>query len=337
MNRTAPRRRIPRAAAGKHAERKDGIRAPRINHSEMTRSKRLQFDWAVMGLIALLAGCDSGFSPKAEFVPSLVTLCVLDPSAEVQVVRLARSYDAEIATPPEPLTPREIAAASVIVSDGGRKYAFRDTLVTLANGHSERIWISRDLRPQADRAYNLAVQVPDVDSISVGLQAPGRLFPAILFQGSADTSATLTVQPGVTSMIHPPYGYYYRLWIVVRPVQGGLERRKEVPAHIDFESGEWRYPSPARDREAKFVKSFIRQAHDELLNGDSAIFVKQLLVQAYALDQSFYAWYKTAQGFEDPLSMRIDRPNISFIEGGLGLFGAVIPDSARFNYNVYMR
>ncbi|MDH7515705.1 MAG: DUF4249 family protein [Bacteroidota bacterium] len=284
----------------------------------------------------LAGGCDTGFTPKTDFEPRLVVYAVLDPSAGCQVVRLARSYDAEITAPPVPLTSKEVASAAVSIECGGHEEVFHDTTVSLRGGGAERVWICRDLVPEADKQYTLRVTVDGFPAVATTIQAPGRLYPTIQFVSYADTSTVLTVQPGNAGMRHLPYGTYYRMWIVLRSVDGGVEKRAEVPISVDFVSGTRVFPSPTRNLTAAFPKNCIRVVHDELTGTDTTTYVKQILLQAYAMDSRFYMYYKTVRGFEDPRSIRIDHPNLSFVEGGYGVFGIVIPDSARFNYHTFI-
>ena len=54
---------------------------------------------------------------------------------------------------------------------------------------------------------------------------------------------------------------------------------------------------------------------------------------AYSLDQYLYSFFKLARGFDDPVSVRQDRPDITNVQNGVGIFGAVFPDSVRTRFS----
>ena len=109
--------------------------------------------------LLVLGACDDEFSPKSEFSERVVVLAALDPSADVQVVRLAMSYDADLGEPLIPLTEAEVHEAEVLLRGPGGTFFFHDTLYTTPDGPL-RVWISREFFPAAEKFYRLEVKVP---------------------------------------------------------------------------------------------------------------------------------------------------------------------------------
>ncbi len=54
---------------------------------------------------------------------------------------------------------------------------------------------------------------------------------------------------------------------------------------------------------------------------------KWMVLVVVQADQNLYRYFKTLQGYQDPLSIRLDQPTYSQIDGGVGLFGAYSSDS----------
>ena len=287
----------------------------------------------------LMAGCDNTFTPKGTFRPQLVVFCILDPGADMQVVRLAVSYDSEVSSNPVPLTPVEVDSAVVLVNDKKRGYAFTDTLIALPGGGQQRVWISRTLAPQSDVAYTLTVRVPGYDPVSVSALMPGKLYPWLKYEKPDTGYGRIRMMPGYANAQNPPYGYFYRMFVVFTRNDGGPpdETRMEVPASFDSETGEAVYAVPMRNSEVSIPVPNVWFAFNRLRGTDTVLVNKQLLVKAYAMDDHFYRYYKMVLGFDDPLTLRIDRPDLSFIPDGLGLFGMVNTDSMRFNFATYVK
>ena len=110
-----------------------------------------------------------------------------------------------------------------------------------------------------------------------------------------------------------------------------VEFRLEVPDGVDGTTGEYYYTKPTRSPDVIFHHNLILDTRARL--GDEAgVIGREILAVAYTMDDAFYAYYKTVRGFDDPVSVRQDKPNVSNIEGGIGVFGANVADSLRTIY-----
>jgi hypothetical protein len=50
------------------------------------------------------------------------------------------------------------------------------------------------------------------------------------------------------------------------------------------------------------------------------------------VDANLYTYYHIVNGFQDEITIRTDQPDISSIQGGVGMFGAMAVDTARISY-----
>ena len=290
-------------------------------------------------LLLLMAGCENSFTPKEDFVERVAVFSVLDPSNENQVVRLARSYDAELGEPLVPLTDSEITEAEVFVRDGGQTFRFSDTTVDCGDGVTRVVWISKELKPRYNRDYRLSVQIPGRGELTSATRSPDQMF-VFLESVRADTGLTyLRIRPGNSLPTNPPAGYYFRLWVAVQKEINGqaVEFRKEVPTGYDPATGEAVFPRPSRVSNQLYPKSLVTATYNQLVQANDVILQEDLVAQGYGMDRQFYNYYKVVRGFDDPVSMRLDNPDISFIEGGLGVFGVNLPDSTRVPYRRYIK
>jgi len=293
---------------------------------------------AVLVVLISLAACENDFSPKTDFQRRIAVFAVLNPEAEMQVVRVAYSYDAKLGVPPEALTEREVESATVRVRRGGVVYTFRDTVFLATDGSRVRAWISRDLQPLHEHEYRLEVSIPDAGEVHSTVLAPSRMYVAAERVPADTGDGYMRVHPGVAMWKMRPEAFYYRVWVGVQVRENGRisERRAEVPLRSDPMSGQWMYTVPQREAEQRLEIKYVRMLADSLAGADTVV-SRRVYVRGYVMDGNFYSYYKIVRGFDDPVSVRLDKPDISFIEGGLGVFGVLLPDSADYLYSRFVK
>ena len=288
-----------------------------------------------VGLLALvcLAGCDNSFTPKQDYTPRLVVYCVLDASLPYQLVRLESTYDAAGTNPKDPIGKRVITSAVVRVNTLKRSFLFTDTLVDNGQGGLKKVWISRDLLPTEGSVYTLTVDVPGNVPITATVQVPSKpyldIVPPILSAGKVGVE----LRAAVISSVAPPKGFYFRFFIVgqIWVANHWVEIRHEVPEYIDAATGDSVFTKPGRESSVSFSFDIISgmKARMQDLEGADNI---QILGLGYSLDNFLYSYFQTVRGFDDPVSVRQDRPDVTNVVGGVGIFGAIVPDSLRRSY-----
>lgn len=278
----------------------------------------------------LLAGCENTFTPKAPYEERIVVFSVLDPTAAYQVVRLESTYDADLSNPDEPLTQNVVDSARVTISTPRKSFVFHDTLIALPDGSQKRVWVNYDLVPTEGIDYTLAVDVPGFERISASTQVPSRAYVQIR------NTVTGLLVIGEDETAYPPDAFQFRLWVVGEKVEGGntTEIRKEVLWRKENTGSEdeWVYTEPSRASEIKFSIDKIVEAQEQL-RAEQNVSGKYLAATSYSLDKFIYSYYKLVRGFDDPVSVRQDLPDVSNIRNGVGIFGALYPDSTRVSYS----
>lgn len=285
-----------------------------------------------VGAMMLFAACENDFSAKAEFEERVVVFSVLDRSAPYQTVRLERTFDMESGLGGPIVPPAPITEAEVSVSTDRRKFVFKDTLFTLADGSTRKVWISRELVPAEGTIYTLSVEVPGFGPISATTRVPSRAFARLaVVNGGVRVAAE-------QNTAYPASGYYFRLWVTgMRTVDGRqYDVRREVPQRYNAETGEEEFTEPTREKTVVFSNGNLLRVHSQLRAVDS-VSGSDVVGVAYSLDQYLYSYYKLARGFDDPVSVRQDRPDISNVIGGVGIFGAVYPDSVRTRFSAIVQ
>ena len=295
--------------------------------------RRVRPFFAAMLLAAALAGCDNSFTPKQDYTERIVVFCVLDPSLPYQTVRLESTYDAAGTNPKDPIGKKEILEATVRINTDRKSVLFTDTLVDNGEGGFEKIWISRDLQPGEGRTYALTVDVPGIPRVTASLQVPSKPYVTLVPPSFSTGKTGVELAAGAISMVAPPKGFYFRFFLVGQIWTGGrwVEVRHEVPRYIDPLTGDSVYTKPGRESSVSFSFDIISGMKARMEDRDGVTSI-QILGIGYSLDNFIYSYFQTVRGFDDKVSVRQDRPDVTNINGGVGIFGAIVPDSLRASY-----
>jgi hypothetical protein len=278
--------------------------------------------------VFLLTACDNDFSPKSDYEERIVVFSVLDRAADFQVVRLERTFDAATTNPDDAIRPAPVTDAEVSIATSRRRFVFRDTVMTMRDGTRKTVWVNDELVPTEGTEYTLTVDVPGYERITAVTSVPSRAYTRM------DVVSSGVRVAAAENTAYPANGYYFRMWIVGTKLVDGkeVEVRREVPARYFESTDTYEYTEPTRDKAALFSNGNMLRVHAELLNLDG-VPGRDVVGVAYSFDQYLYSYYKLARGFDDPVSVRQDRPDITNISNGVGIFGALYPDSVRARFS----
>ena len=291
----------------------------------------------VLGLAVLAWDCDNSFSPKQDFKRSVVVFAVLSNTQSEQIVRLESTYDAELTNPDKPVGQTEITQAKVsmnaIIGTASKSFDFHDTLMQDSDGSRKHVWVSRDLQPVEAATYALHVEVPGYDPISAEVKIPSRSYVQLLPPNSNLNRYGIILGAGAISTQAPPKGFYFRLWIVGKKLVDGkeIDVRKEVPWRVDPLTRDTAYTKPGRETSVEFLLDDIAVTKADLVNRENAYKI-EVVGTSYALDTYMYNYFQVVRGFDDPISVRQDRPDVTNIRNGVGILGAMTVDSVRVSY-----
>lgn len=295
--------------------------------------KHLLFFLSAVILPLLFFSCDNSFTPKEPFTRRIVVFAVLDKTAPYQTVRLEATYDAELTNPDQPLNRLEITDAVVTIRSDRQLFHLYDTLIPQTGGSMRKVWITHDLVPQEGVTYYLSVKVPGFSEIKATTAVPGQ--PYLQMQQTQFSVGVdgVSLFAGATSA-NTPKGYLFRLWVSGEKLVNGTleEQRVEVASGFDNATGKYLYPAPSRDTRVFFPMANIVTVREKLIMGDTLLSLK-LIAEGYTFDTFLYSYYKITRGFQDPVSVRQDSPDVTNIVNGVGIFGALVTDSIRAKYS----
>lgn len=297
-------------------------------------------------VLLLMCGCDEAFSPNTEFRQELVVYGFMNTSRDKQIVRVHTTYNP---SRNDPLTRSEdppVKGARVTISDGVRSCVLRDTLI--ARKEKDRYlsdifaYVCTDLPILPGKLYRLDVFAPGVGNASAAARLPGTGFIHLdagyktLFEPEAST-AHIGLLLKLSDLSK---GYLLQFLIEYDVGEGELQQRlvTEIPVAVTHKTSDTSfvavYPQLARveNPSGQFVY-YVRDAYLATLIKIKARHRRQLLVgrhlkfYLYQLEPSLYDYYKVVNGFQDPLSIRTDKPDRTNIQGGFGVFGGMTVDS----------
>jgi hypothetical protein len=280
-----------------------------------------------------LGSCDNSFTPKEEYRERLVVFAVLSNTQKYQVVRLESTYDAEGTNPDKPVGRKDILSAEVVVSSSKRDYIFTDTMMAVDGGAMKKVWISREIVPAEGKGYTLKIKVPGYNAVSAATVVPSKSYLQFSPPNPQTGRYGVIISAGAISTVAPPKGFLFRLWVMGTKVVNGetVEVWREAPARVDSRTGDTTWTKPSRESAAEFSTEHIttiknRLEQQELVSGIMVIAI------GYSMDTYLYNYFQTVRGFDDPVSVRMDRPDITNVSNGIGVFGAVTADSLRATY-----
>ncbi|MEO8167958.1 MAG: DUF4249 family protein [bacterium] len=265
----------------------------------------------------ILPGCNNEFNPNGPYKQKLVVYGVFSSRTDTQYVRVYTTY-------PSPGLSAEagVTDVRVTVAQDANTTEFRDTTIQIVNSSGVqvplRLFVAYAFRPAPGVNYDLSVVSPtlgNVRSSAFGLYK-GRMFTLSNPQGDIIVQVT----PGVNVR-----AFIVRMYLVFSARVGSTWeiKRVEVP-NLVTESGEFLYPKPVQS--GLTTAGFAFQAYAALVTSlrsqyPAGVQPSRIVFVLTEFDEPLYAYYSTANGFPDSGTLRLDEPDYTNIQGGLGVFG----------------
>jgi hypothetical protein len=215
-------------------------------------------------------------------------------------------------------------------------------------------YLARPFRPLRGNTYTLRVNAPTGSAISTVTvpafyDSPIYLRDFVILQNPHSYPLTMPITASATISAQT-LGLMVRFMLEYEALRDGVwyVERLEVP--LAYPTGpnmtEPLYPSLHR-RENVVPSSggaphpetvfFNNRAYEEAITrlhsqfGSNTLRMRQAVFFLVQADRHFFTYYAFANGFEDPLSIRVDQPDYSNITGALGIFGAMTLDSVAYS------
>ena len=305
-----------------------------------------RFFKSVCILLILCFGCDQSFNPKADMQRQLVVFSVLSNDRDLQFVRVATYYDVSGFDPSENKTDAALKDAKVSVAGSTGILAFRDTVLLRLDSDRYTMpinaFVATSFRAEPGKRYDLLVACEGRSTATASATLPDRpiisIYPGELVlqsPSSFDPRSRFSLR---TTLSPFAKGSLCQLFIDYQVFQdaGWKDGRVEVPFEINADSlGIWvaTYPKLTRVIGNATGVSFkvwtytrMLQKIYEKFEGKKLVITRAIL-RVFQCEQGYYDYFNIVNGFKDAVSIRVDEPEYTNINGGVGVFGAYTVDS----------
>lgn len=301
--------------------------------------------------LALLAvsGCDQAFDSRGALDKRMVVFSVLSTDREIQFVRVQSSFMPSGYDPTSYASDHSLDDVSVRITEFGRYYDLRDTLVwTSDTSHYKfpiHMYYLNSFTPLRGRAYRVVIHSPSYGDLTAGTTVPDK--------------AKITVTPELTQILDRPEkaaggalmtftvqmskfarGCLARFYVYYDVLKEGewFEEAIEVPL-TSADAGSLtiaipRYPRmnpvPTSLQQGiiyrnAYYRWAINQINDRYKS--TQVIFKWIAFVVLQTDDNLYTYYVSTHGEMDPYSVRLDEPLASRAGTGLGVVGSYGLDS----------
>ena len=287
-------------------------------------------------------GCDNSFDPRGSFLDRLVIYCVLTPLNQMHFVRLSSTYNPPQFDPLSNTFSQQVFDAKISIALDSIVYALRDSVIVRDDNQrytdNLAVFVAGPLTLQRGKTYSLNIISPQYGSLNATTTIAR---PAVL-DLDFESMATITDPSEVQSLILvrtfiPPEveGHEVHMYVEYTSSLDSTVHTEEVPAVIteyrdciDFDAEYPQMKSRTNGAELwQFDYMNYRRTLIKTMRLYPGVEIKRIYFVVTQADRSLYRYFKTVKGFQDPISIRLDQPNYSSIEGALGVFGSFTKDT----------
>ena len=298
-------------------------------------------------LLGLLA-CEVPFDPKGDFLDRVVVFGILSPQKTVHVVRLSTTYDPPQFNPLDNTNSNQISNATVTITVNAVGTVLRDSVFqrndTSRYQDSIRAFVYTAGTIQRGVPYSLSAVIPGYGTLTASTTPPSSGTIEI----ENDSRPTLT-NPDVNRSdvmffaipANNAEAHALRVFLEyeVPTLNPGVLVKEEVPLfttnYEDCLTYDAVYPQVRRRQQVAGREIWMlpyvsyQRAILKILKSNEGHVVnfKRAMVVMIQTDKHLYSYFSLIGGFRDEFSIRVDEPNYTNVEGGLGFFGSFTADS----------
>lgn len=299
-----------------------------------------KFSWLILFLInvALLISCDDNVNPKAEFKEIYVLNCVLRADSNYQIATVSKSYDVDGYDPNTNKIDPFIKGAKIKVYYLDSVFVFKDTSTARSSDSKYttpiNFYYNKKLKPTAYSQLKIEAELPNGKKLFATTES---FFLNLLYFGK-----TVDTYPPINSnkitfnwdkisgdQFNSTIYFAPELAIVYSKLENGIWNRyyKKVPIRYTENSPDKQpiYPEISVGKNSvSFDTLAFGVAFREIeknINQRKNYKIEKALFRLLILDKNLAAYYSLQKTFLDEFSVRVNQPDFTNINGGLGIFG----------------
>jgi len=308
-------------------------------------------------LLLVAYACESSFSPKGPFESKVAVVAILTTNSDTQYVRVFKTYDPPAFDPFAVRQDQSIRGVVAQVSSGALTVQYSESLRPRpdTNRFSDNIvaYVAHPFRVEGGKNYNLNVVTPSDGQVNSTVSVPDTgwvrvLNPLMLSSDRIDagTAEDLIVQANISSGAR---GYMVRFYLDFDVPTGNswTRTRLEIPGLV-VKIDTTRYygypklqrrssePGPPHSHQMEgayfMIKAYAEKLKDIRVEYGPNVWLRRAIFVQTQVDENLYTYYNIVNGYQDAFSIRTDLPDWTNINGGLGIFGAIVEDSTFINF-----
>ena len=282
--------------------------------------------------VALLSfSCSESFQPDAPFKEQYVLNCVVRGDSAMQVATLAKTYSANGSDPLYNNVDPSLSGAQVFIKWKGKIFQMRDSSIARSDTSRykgpSKFYYTNAFIP----SYNDTVQITAVPQDGTLLTAKTKVPNGVFFHTIPNyitpdifTLGISWIETDGNCLFLPRLKILYKKRNEIPAVLHSLEIPITTSVTADVTTPV--YPAISQAAGIEYQRTLIDDYMRKVSEGDDKDNYRFLSLQLDLLvfDQFLAGYISTTNGFLDNLSIRLDEPNYTNINGGLGIFGAYI-------------
>jgi hypothetical protein len=275
--------------------------------------------------------CKENFDPEAPFKEKYVLNCIISGDSVMQVATLGKTYDANGNDPSLNNIDPSISGAQVFIKWKGKIFQMRDSSMARTDTSRYKGPVKFYYTKAFIPTFHDSIEISAIPTNGVVLSSKTMVPNNVSFQRSTTyiLKETFTldigwIEPDGNNLFLPRLKIlYYK-----RNESPAVLHTLEIPLAYNIKGGITTpvYPSVSQASTIEYQRSIIDDYMLKVSAGDDKLNYQFVYLQLDLLvfDQFLAGYISTANGFLDNLSIRLDEPNYTNINGGLGIFGAYI-------------
>ena len=278
--------------------------------------------------------CDNSINPKASFKEQYVLNCFIRGDSSAQIATLSKTYDVSGFDPNSNNIDPSISGAQVYLKWNKKFYLLRDSSIVRTDTSRYKTPIKFYYTKAFIPLQNDSIEISAIPVPGVLLKSKTKMPNNVSFGNSP------WLIKGDETVIDIKWTAYDLNVYYLPRLKVIYQKRNEVPLVIhtfevplSYTSANGLenpvYPGLSPAPSIEYIRTNIDQAMLNVSSGDLKNNYRFLRIDLELLifDQFLAGYISTTNGFLDNLSIRLDEPNYTNINGGLGIFGA-------YEYNV---
>ncbi|MFA7289287.1 MAG: DUF4249 family protein [Melioribacteraceae bacterium] len=306
---------------------------------------------AALILFITLVSCDDSFEPKSEFSEKYILNCIINGDSTTQYATVSKSFNVDGYDPYTNHNDPFLKNAFVTLTYKNNVYRMRDTLVSRLGDSRYSgpipVYYLPNFTPNDGSEITVRAFLGDEKTL---IAATKSLNPNNFY--FSNSSRDLPASNNYGGVLRFTWKEFYPdqnqdeeiffapdLIMVYYKIENGIEKRYQVefPMYLFNQQGKdvGIYP-PIANRintvgyETPAIDSIMRS----ISTGDpnkSNYFIDKAYFRLLVMDKNLATYYSAQQTFLDEFSVRINQPDFSNIDGGLGIFGVYITKKVTVN------